>query len=229
MQLKLNKYSAFENYLISFLIHLIILLALAFVTLKQSENAKELVVDWLLEENQPELQEDFTPVGSPVRDNARDINKIRDNQPSAEKPLVDNKAPEHTTPKSIEPPVTKKESDVSGAPVSGTNSSYLSGVKTQLSGDQQGNSGYQLDDDDGNITILKSVLPEVKISDYGKITLQFKIRANGTVNSESILPVLLDDPIYTEASIKALKQWLFSVKNYNSNKAYRITFIFKPE
>jgi len=228
MQLKLNKYSAFENYLISFLIHLIILLALAFVTIKQSENVKELVIDWLLEANQPVVQEDFTPAGTPVRDNNRDLTKLKDNTPTAQNPNTENKSSVHTVPKSIEPPVTKKVTDKSSAPVSGTNSGYLSGIKTQLSGDQQGNSGFQLDNDDGNITILKSVLPDVKISDYGKITLQFQIRANGTVNAESILPVLLDDPIYTEASIKALKQWLFSVKNYN-NKAYRITFIFKPE
>jgi uncharacterized protein (DUF2225 family) len=78
--------------------------------------------------------------------------------------------------------------------------------------------------------VLSKVLPNPTIGDYGKVTLQFKIKRDGTVSAESILPVQMDDARYTEAAINALKLWVFELQgNHNPNKLYKISFVFKPE
>jgi hypothetical protein len=229
--MRLSKQFPLDSFLISLLIHLLILFLLSFVNLRQSVTIKELVIDWITELTPPVFEENFAPAGSNVSNirSAREITDPRQTEQVRESPISEDITPDHRVARSIEPPVTRPNANQNTSPSPGVSSSYLSGVMSSISGSQSGNSGFQLEDDDGTITVLKSVLPAPKISDYGKVTLMFKIRPDGSVNAESVVPVIIDDPIYTNESIKALKQWLFSVRNYNSNKAYRISFIFKPE
>ncbi len=227
--MKLSRPFDLDSYLISLIIHVSIFMLLGLITFNVPKHATELMVEWLTDENPEVIQEDFAPPGEvQTNDNTQALNQntLTNDQ---QNPVTEKISPIPTTAKSIEAPVYRKPGKVNSAPQSGTSSSYLTGVKSQLQGSQQGGNGYQLDNDDGNIIILKQVLPKPTINDYGKVTLQFKIKQNGTVDSESIVPVLIDDPNYTNESIIALRQWLFSYKSYNSSKAYRISFIFNPE
>jgi len=131
--------------------------------------------------------------------------------------------------RSIESPIYQETDDYSSPNNDLDGSSYLEGLKGKLGQGQIGSSGYKLDDDGGNISVIKSVLPNPKISDYGLIRLQFKIKNDGSVDAESVIPVILGDPVYTDASIKALIQWRFSIRRHKIDNTYRISFIFKPE
>lgn len=229
--MKFHKSAALESYLISILIHVILILGLSLFTISQSEKIKELDLNWITTDTPDFLQEDFTPLGSA---GSRQIDQTGssgnlEGSKTGDSPPTENVTAKSRIGRSIEPPVVKSNAETSSSPHSGSGSSYLSGVKTRLGSGSSGSSGYQLDDDGGNISVLKSVLPSPAISDYGLVKLQFRIRSDGNVDPESITPVILDDPIYTEASIKALRQWRFSVKNQISSKTYRISFIFKPE
>lgn len=227
--MKMSRSFDLDSYLISLIIHVSVLMLLGLITFNIPKHASELMVEWLTEDS-PELnQEDFAPPGKVQNNNntqAIDQNTIASDEKN---PITEKISPIPTSAKSIEPPVYRKPGTVNSAPKAGISSSYLSGIKSNLQGSQQGGNGYQLDNDDGNIIILKQVLPKPAINDFGTVTLQFKIRQDGTVDAESVLPVKIDDPNYTNASIAALKQWVFSYKSYVSSKVYRISFIFKPE
>jgi len=226
--MKTNKLQSLDNYLISLLIHAALLLILALISYKQIPPMKDLIIDWITETTPQVIQEDFAPAGS-ARNLARSQTQATSNQPVEENPVVERISTDRQVARSIEPPTTRTTSTDNTAPTAGTGSQYLSGVISNLSSGQSGNNGYLLEDDDGNITILKSVIPKPRISDYGRVKLQFRINQDGTVDAQSVIPVIIDDPIYTQESIKALKQWRFSVRSYNREKNYRITFIFKPE
>jgi hypothetical protein len=226
--MKSNKQTSLDNYLISFIIHMLILLSLTLINVKSPKKVNELLIDWLSEPTKEVVQEDFIKSGSeqltsPAPSAASQQSDVVQNPPA------NNISNSISTVKSIEPPIARPNSKVNSAPKTGVNSSYLAGLKSNLAGSQTGGGGFQIENDDGNIIILRKVLPHPTINDYGKVTIQFKIKADGTVDATSVIPVLIDDPNYTEESIAALKQWLFSYKSYNSSKAYRISFIFKPE
>jgi TonB family protein len=229
--MRISKLAGLDNYLISGLIHVIVFLLLSFYTVQQSDKVRELVLELFTPEHPEVVREDFTRVGS--SSNAANPTNTAEgsvlNSSTSGAPYTDKLTPEPKVGSSIEPPVARPNSRLNSSPVSGTSSGYLSGVKTQLGAGGTGSSGFQMEDDGGNISVLKSVIPSPQISDYGTVKLQFKINRDGTVNSESVIPVIIDDPIYNIASIEAIKQWRFSVKNYSGTKAYRITFIFKPE
>ncbi|HOD17065.1 MAG TPA: TonB family protein [Candidatus Cloacimonadota bacterium] len=228
--MKINKINGIDNYLISVLLHLILFFSLGFITIKQSEQAHDLVVELSTPENPVTVRKDFTKFGSATAaieedyDYGSAIISGRSNVPSAE-----NQASETEVGTSIEPPKVKPTARINSSPISGSTSGYLSGVKSQLGIGGTGSSGYQMEDEGGNISVLYSVLPSPQITDYGTVRLQFRIRKDGTVDSDSVVPIILDDPTYTDAAIEALKQWRFSVKNFSGTKTYRITFIFKPE
>lgn len=229
--MKTYKAAGIESYLISIVIHVVLILGLSLFTISQSEKIRELDLSWIISETPTVLQEDFTPRGSAgsKKEAITGSTGNFEGSQTGDSPPTENLTPKPRIGRSIEPPVVKPNSETSSSPNIGTGSSYLSGVKSRLGSGSSGSSGYQLDDDGGNIAVLKSVLPNPVISDYGLVKLQFRIRSDGSVDPESIIPVILDDPIYTEASINALKQWRFSVKNQISSKTYRISFIFKPE
>lgn len=226
--MKINKLQSLDNYLISLLIHAAVLLILALISYKQIPPMKDLIIDWVTEQTPQIIQEDFAPAGS-TRNLAQAPAQAISNQPVEENPVVERTSAERNVARSIEPPTSRTTSTDNTAPTAGTGSQYLSGVISNLSSGQSGNNGFLLEDDDGNITIIKSVIPKPRISDYGRVKLQFRINQDGSVDAQSVIPVIIDDPIYTQESIKALKQWRFSVRNYNREKNYRITFIFKPE
>ncbi|MFO7660658.1 MAG: hypothetical protein R6V77_07075 [Candidatus Cloacimonadaceae bacterium] len=226
--MRISKLHSLDNYLFSLLIHAALLLLLGLVSYKQVSPINELVIDWITEETPAIVQEDFAPAGS-ASSLAQAPSQSIINQAIEQNPVVERTSPDRNVARSIEPPTTRTTSTENTAPTAGTGSQYLSGVISNLSGGQSGNNGFLLEDDDGNITIIKSVIPRPRISDYGRVKLQFRINQDGTVDAQSVIPVIIDDPIYTQESIKALKQWRFSVKSYNREKNYRITFIFKPE
>jgi hypothetical protein len=229
--MKKTKSWSIESYLISIFLHVIIIIGLSLFTISQSEKIKELDLNWITTETPDVVQEDFTPIGSTGSRQDKNVGSsgyFKDYQ-TGDNPPSDNVSVKTRIGRSIEPPTAKPNAETNSSPQPGSGSSYLSGVKSRLGSGSSGSSGYQLDDDGGNIAVLKSVLPQAAISDYGLVKLQFKIKSDGSVDPESIIPVILDDPIYTEASIKALKMWRFSVKNQISSKSYRISFIFKPE
>lgn len=230
--MNLSDQKTLNDYLLSLVIHLCILICFTLITFKIPPRINELIIEIVTEPMEEIPEDNFAPAGSETIPNQRTnvvSNDIID-EPVEQLPYVDKQAPVTTSSKSIEPPVRKPLSKSSTAPVSGISSTYLSGIKSSLQTGQSGSSGYQLDDNDGSIAVLKSVLPNPAISDYGKVTLQFKIKTDGSVNAESITPVIIStDPNYTNASINALKQWLFTVRKYNSTKLYRISFIFNPE
>jgi hypothetical protein len=227
---KQNKLIAIDSFLISFILHVGLLTTLAFITLKLPRQVSELTVEWLTDTRQEIVQEDFAPRGEVQSSDNSQSNTADNNVISEQNPAIEKVSAQPTVAKSIEPPLSKPNSNVNSAPVPGVSSTYLSGIKSKLQGSaSQSGSGYQLDNADGNIAVLKQVLPKPDINDYGKVTLQFKINRDGTVDSESIFPVQIDDPNYTNESIAALKQWVFSYKSYISSKVYRISFIFKPE
>lgn len=226
--MRINKHYSLDNYLISLLIHAALLLVLGLISFKQAPPISVLVIDWITEENPAVVQEDFAPAGSTTSLSQAPSQPII-SQAVEKNPIVERTSPDRNVARSIEPPTTRTTSTENTAPTAGTGSQYLSGVISNLSGGQSGNNGFLLEDDDGNITIIKSVIPSPRISDYGRVKLQFRINQDGTVDAQSVIPVIIDDPIYTQESIKALKQWRFSVKSYNLEKKYRITFIFKPE
>lgn len=229
--MRLNRFNNYSSYLISILLHVIIFFILSLFTISQSEKVKELALDWITSDEIPVLQEDFTPEGSTGNISEREpgssgnINGTN----SGDNPPAEQRSNLSRTGRSIEPPIVDPNANTSSSLNPGTGSGYLSGVKSRLGSGSSGSSGYQLEDGGGNITVLKSVLPNPPINDYGLVKLQFGIKADGSVKAESIIPVILDDPIYTEASINALKLWKFSVKSQVSSKVYRISFIFKPE
>lgn len=220
--------NSLENYLISLLVHMLVLFFLGFVSYKQAPRINELIIDWVTQETPEVVQEDFVPAGITGLSSSRTA-QAQISQAVEESPVVERLTPERTVARSIEPPTLRVTDESYTAPASGTGATYLSGVLSNLSSGQSRSSGFLLEDDDGNISILKSVNPNPPISDYGRVKLQFKIKQDGTVDAQSIVPVIIDNPIYTQESIKALRQWRFSVKSYNRDKAYRITFIFKPE
>jgi len=226
--MRTNKLPALDNYFISLVIHVLVLLILALISSKQAPRINELIIDWVTQESQEIIQEDFAPAGSTqLRSSKTTQTKVT--QAIEENPIVQGIAEESKVARSIEPPVVRANANINRAPAEGTGSTYLSGVISNLSSGTSGNNGFLLEDDEGNITVIKSVIPDPPISDYGRVKLQFKIKQDGSVDSQSIIPVIIDDPIYTQESIKALRQWRFSVKSNIRDKAYRITFIFKPE
>jgi hypothetical protein len=226
--MKSNNQFGIEDFLISFLFHAAILLLFALIMFNIPKEKNQLLVEWLTDVKPELTQENFAPQGVQNEDNSQTqaANTTTDTQ---QNPVVDNISNQNTVARGIEPPVKRKIGKTNSGPIAGVSSSYLTGVKSSIQSGGQGGNGFQLDNDDGNIVILKQVLPRATIVDYGKVTLQFKIKRDGTVDPESILPVLIDNPSYTNASIVALKQWTFSYKSSYNSKAYRISFIFKPE
>lgn len=229
--MKRSKSSTIENYLLSLAVHCLLLMILTFFTLKQSDVFNELVIDWLTEEPREITSDDFARAGSPAQsDNRTSESSNRQSiVPINESPLVQEQSPQASIRRSIEPPTTREIGDIDTAPRAGVSSDYLSGIRDRITSTRSGRSGYDFSDSDGDISILKVVLPNPKINDYGEVRLQFKINKNGSVQSGTVLPLAFDDPLYLNESIKALEQWRFSVRRYVSNKIYRITFRFNPE
>jgi len=228
--MKQNNQFELDSFLISLIIHVGILICFGLISYNVQKKNTELFVEWLTDPKQEVVQEDFAPQGDTQSNDTSESTNPVNNVNSEQIPIAEQIATQPTTAKSIEPPVRRPVSNVNSAPKPGTSSSYLAGIKSNIRGaTSQGGSGYQLDNPDGNIVVIKQVLPKPNINDFGKVTLQFKINQDGTVNGESILPVQIDDPNYTNASIAALKQWIFSYKAFISSKVYRISFIFKPE
>jgi len=120
-----------NDYVISFLIHVIILFVFSFIALKQTDNFRELVIDWVTDINPPQqFQENFLPAGSPLSNN---INQgIKDNQPSEQNPVSEKVSSQYTLAKSIEPPINKPLSSENSSPNPGISSSYISWLKSQL-------------------------------------------------------------------------------------------------
>jgi hypothetical protein len=227
--MKTSKSLDLNDFLISFLLHVIILFGLSFIIIKQSAPFKEMAVDWLLDVPVVNEIDELASSNGSEPQNITDNTAAAVNQNVQQLPVAEKVAEQVTTAKSIEPPVTRPKSTQNTAPLTGVNSAYLSGIKAGLSLSKTSGNGYELEGNDGSITVLKSVLPNPKINDYGKVTLLFKINNDGTVNSDSVIPLMIDDPIYTSDSIKALVQWTFSFKKHDPDKEYRISFIFKPE
>jgi hypothetical protein len=227
--MKISNQISPDSFLISFIFHALILVMLGFITIKQTTNIREMVIDWMTDTIPQVTQDSFAPVGKEASAPNRLLKESTTPQTNPNASVTENVSQNLKVARSIEPPLSRQNSRQNSAPISGTGSAYLSGIKSSINAGHSGSNGYQLEDDNGAISVLKSVLPNPKISDYGKVTLSFKILSDGNVDPESIMPVVIDNPIYTNESIKALKQWQFSIINHISNKVYRISFIFKPE
>jgi len=230
-----------NEYLMSFLLHVLLMLLFSLIIIHLPVLPADLTVDWEIEQNS-----ELAPLPA-VQDLAQATLKTPEAQtlplhsPDKVKPEI-NPAPQTISPEvnapalqTVNKPVKKIElPELSGTqpandlPTSGPISKYLSGLKTRLSGKPSSGNNYVFDDVDGQATVLYKVLPNPKITDYGKVTLQFQLKADGSVAAETIIPLQIDGTEYTAESINALKQWRFSVPNFRKDKKYKISFIFNP-
>lgn len=240
---KLFKALIANDWLVSAVLHVFILMIFAGVYFDAPRQAVSSIVEMFIEPNEqfetvpvaPALNPSSTPLqDQPALEPRREVTSVPATvktvtQPLSSIPQQNNS--EVTAPKTntnpVLPPTGGNASldKPAGAPAT---SSYLSKLKGRIRDSGNGNNGYELDDGEGSITVLKKVLPDTKISDYGKVTLQFQVDSSGAVRSETILPILVDDASYTRDAVAALKQWQFSLKRYNAKQVYKITFIFKP-
>ena len=236
----MNKFKVLiqNDWTISLLVHLVLLVVFTLVFFKVPRQTMQSVIELFTEsyERYEVVKDD-----PGLRDKATDVTHEKLDTPMASAqtqnktdniPESDNKTPLVTAPVAKSDPLmppTGGQSRSDNLSSSIPSSSYLSNLKNKLRGGGKGGNSFELDDGDGSITILSKVLPKTEIADYGKVTLQFKLKPDGSVAVSSVIPVLVDNPNYTRDAVNALQQWKFEVKRYNADQVYKISFIFKPE
>lgn len=219
-----------NDLLISIAFHLIILFTLSLLTIHVKVSHKDLTV--FMESSFENVidNSDIAKIGdSSQKDNAvynnNDTNKAIDNINATNDALSST----YENYKSIEPPVKKVVTNNPNKFIAGLSKSSLSDFSSGSKSSGSGNNGYLLEEDDGTISVIHSILPNPVLNDFGKVTLVFTLNSDGSVKPESIIPTVIDDPNYTRESIVALKQWKFLIRSYNKDKKYRISFIFSPQ
>ncbi len=222
----------FENYLISILLHLILLFVLALAAVPAPEAVRELVIEWFTTRYPQEIDEDFAPQGVSNLSTEKGVSASGPvtAQPNSGPLEADEISPVPEVGTSIDQPNLRPSSRINRAPALGSSSSSLAGTSNLSSGGGEGSAGYSLEAGDGDVRVMYKVIPKLGLGDYGEVILTFGIKADGSVNANSVRILRHDmNDTYVNESIKALRQWRFSVNRQNSTKIYRITFRFIPE
>jgi len=82
---------------------------------------------------------------------------------------------------------------------------------------------------DGGIAIKNLVLPDLKVSDYGEVKLEFSVRNDMTVEPTTIRVAKSGTQPQNQSAIKALKQCTFTLTGmFNPDKRHSILFRFLP-
>ncbi len=89
--------------------------------------------------------------------------------------------------------------------------------------------GFGTDFEGQGVNVLQRVVPTIAVSQYGTVTMQFRLSSDGRVIPESITVQSYTASQYLQASISALEKWRFSfIGRYSPNRVYKITFIYNP-
>ncbi len=217
----------------SVMIHLVLFLLLAMIAIKPQE-----AVQWHSFEWQPIIEEDHAkgtfmvqqksddrPRSETVQEHqTRQTNQqpiLRSDTPPMQKPtesdLID---PIHHP----EPLQTKPD-----IPPMRMGLRHLHG-QAQDEGQSGGDGEYGVIIDTDDIEIVLRVMPDVEVREFGSVTLNFRLRSNGTADPFSIVVLGFDRGLYGSASEEALKKWRFRFKGrYNPSKVYQISFKFIPQ
>ncbi|MDZ4121580.1 MAG: hypothetical protein U1C33_04125 [Candidatus Cloacimonadaceae bacterium] len=227
---------------LSGLIHAILLLILALVTLHPTEPIRWHSFDW--EQNYtteiPEKRGDRLPDTS---GNTRpDTSPEQVGQIPI--PSQDHFAEETSSPVAIANPIEARSELIetpsfskqvktpasSSLPRDQRAVSYLRDVPYgSKTGKGSGNDGFGTDFDGEGVNIVSRIAPNVEATIYGTVTMEFRLNSDGNVVSESITVRSYTASEYIRASVNALEKWKFSfVGRYDRNRIYRITFIFNP-
>lgn len=220
-------------YSISILIHLFILLILAFILVPHDQNRKWFQLE--LDESMitpPIVKDTTTGNGLPKKagdegDKANSVPQSSTKETKEDIKKQGSAVSEQS--RTIEMPSfdSKEEVTTPAAPgkVAGTRGKVARpGTKPGSGG--QGNS-FTFDGD--GVTIKSTVAPDLKVSDYGEVRLEFSIGDDMKVIFDSIRVLKSGTQAQNESSIRALKQWTFKTTSANStSRTYSVLFRFNP-
>ncbi len=217
---------------ISALLHILILLVLALVSIKPQHHIKWHTFEW--------EQVFTTPLPKTQGDS-----KAEDQLNSGEMPIVSNDSDiddsvsptETSTPQEgisdfIETPRrdrTQRNPSVASIPAETRAVTYFKNLPYGGRSGQGMGDGSGYDFDGQGVNILDRVVPNVTVTNYGTITMQFRLGSDGRVVQESITVLSYTASEYIQASVTAIAKWRFSfVGRYDASKVYKITFVYNP-
>lgn len=221
-------------YLISGILHLILLAVFTLITLKPGEAIKWHSFEW---------EQTYTITPPQTRGDSRKDDKqsqagvlpipVDETQMNEDSAPLQIPEPMEANSDLIEMPQHSREKSNSATVKQPVNTKGLSYMKNLPQGGRQGEGnsshGFGSDFEGEGVNILQRFSPAVEVKSYGTVTMQFRLNSSGRVVSESVSIQAYTASEYINASVKALEKWRFSFTGrYDQHKVYKITFVFNP-